>query len=132
MKGPLFYYQKLPAPKILWHSRTLEELRRFALKKQYFHYKIFNKSHLGGIAQWKWLWGCFSYFLLLWSWYQGFWGSSEDCYWSKRVSQMLLVCYNLVNSQNIPINQQQWKMGRYKDTSNVAKKAAEVSQKKEQ
>ena len=57
---------------------------------------------LGGIAKWKWLWGCFSHFLLLWPWCQGFWGSSEDRYRSKRVSQMLLVCYNLLNSQNIP------------------------------
>ena len=45
---------------------------------------------------------------------------------------MLLVCYNLLNSQNIPINQQQWKMVVYKDISDVAKKAAEVAQKKEQ
>ena len=57
---------------------------------------------LWGIAKWKWHWGCFSHFLLLWPWCQGFWGSSEDCYKSKRVSQMLLVCYNLLNSQNIP------------------------------
>ena len=31
-------------------------------------------------------------------------GSSEDCYRSKRLSQMLLVCYSLLNSQNISIN----------------------------
>ena len=30
------------------------------------------------IAQWKWLGGCFSHFLLLWPWCYGFWGSSED------------------------------------------------------
>ena len=53
----------------------------------------------------KWLWRCFSHFLLLWQWYQDFWGSSEDRYRSKRVSQMLLVCYNLLNSQNIAIYQ---------------------------
>ena len=54
-----------------------------------------------------------------------------DCYRSKRVSQMPLVSYNLLNSQItyqpitvIPPD--------YKDTSNVAKKAAEVAQKKEQ
>ena len=40
------------------------------------------------------------------------------------------VCYNLLNSWNTPINQQLWKMVGYKDTSNVAKKAAEVAQKK--
>ena len=47
----------------------------------------------------------FNQFLLLWPWCQVFWGSSEDRYRSKRVSQMLLVCYNLLNIQNIPINQ---------------------------
>ena len=45
---------------------------------------------------------------------------------------MLLVCYNLLNSQNKSTSQQQWKMVGYKDTSDVAKKAAEVAQKKEQ
>ena len=37
-----------------------------------------------------------------------------------------------MNSQNIPINQQKWKMVAYKDMSHVAKKAAEFAQKKEQ
>ena len=87
---------------------------------------------LGGIAQWKWLWGCFSQFLLLWPWCRDFWGSSEDRYRSKKVLQMLLKCYNLLNSQNISINKQQWKMVGYKDTSDLPKKAAEVAQKKEQ
>ena len=45
---------------------------------------------------------------------------------------MLLVCYNLLNTQNIPINQQQGKMVGYEDSSDVTKKAAEVAQKKEQ
>ena len=45
---------------------------------------------------------------------------------------MLLVCYNLLNSQNTPINQQQWKMVGFKGTSDVAKEAAEVAQIKEQ
>ena len=45
---------------------------------------------------------------------------------------MLLVCYNLLNCQNIPINQQQWKNVGYKDDSDVAQKVAEVAQKKEQ
>ena len=35
-----------------------------------------------------------------------------------------------MNSQNIPINQRQWKMVAYKDMSDVAKKAAEFTQKK--
>ena len=30
-----------------------------------------------------------------------------------------------MNSQNMPINQQQWRMVGYKDTSDVAEKAAE-------
>ena len=45
---------------------------------------------------------------------------------------MLLVCYNLLNSQNMPINQSQLKMVSYRNTSDVAEKAAEVAQKKEQ
>ena len=47
----------------------------------------------------------FSHFLLLWQWCQGYWGSSEDRYRSKSASQMLLICYYLLNSQNILINQ---------------------------
>ena len=80
----------------------------------------------------KMTWDCLSQFLLLWIWCQGFWGSSEDCYRSKRVSQMLLMCYNLLNSQNILIKQWQWKMVGYRKTFAVAKKAAEVTQKKQQ
>ena len=48
---------------------------------------------------------------------------------------MLLVWYNLLNSQNIaryPLINKQWKMVCYTDTSDVAEKAAEVAQKKEQ
>ena len=44
---------------------------------------------------------------------------------------MLLVCYNLLNSKNISINQQQSKIVGYRNTSDVAQKAAEVAQKKE-
>ena len=51
------------------------------------------------IAQWKWLWCYFSHFLLLWPWCQCLWGSSGDRYRPKIVSQMLLVYYNLLNSQ---------------------------------
>ena len=54
-------------------------------------------------AQWKLLWDRFSHILLLRPWCQGFWESSEDRYRSKRMSRMLLVCYNLLNSQNITI-----------------------------
>ena len=35
---------------------------------------------------------------------QGFSGNSENCCRSKRVSHMFLVCYNLLNSQNMPVN----------------------------
>ena len=39
--------------------------------------------------------------------------SSEDCYRSNRLLQMLLVCYSLVNSQNISINNSEkgWLIG---------------------
>ena len=37
-----------------------------------------------------------------------------------------------MNSQNMHINQQQWKMVGYKDTFDLAKKAGEVAQEKEQ
>ena len=69
------------------------------------HSKQQKKATLARNCSVKWLWGCFSQFVLLWTWCQGFWGSSEDRYRSKRVSEMLLLCYNLLNSQNIPINQ---------------------------
>ena len=60
-------------------------------------------------------------------------GSSEDRYRSKRLSQMLLVHYGLLNSQNISINnsEKDWLL-TCQDTSGVAKKAAEVAEKKEQ
>ena len=47
---------------------------------------------------------------------------------------MLLVCYNMLNSQNIATYQSinNEKIVRYRDTSYVAKKAAKVAQKKEQ
>ena len=45
---------------------------------------------------------------------------------------MLLMCYDLLNSQDVPINQKQSKMVGCRNTSNVAKKDAEVVQKKEQ
>ena len=45
LKGPPFYHRNLPDPKVLWNSRTLEEVRRFALKMGVFK-KIFYKSHV--------------------------------------------------------------------------------------
>ena len=46
-------------------------------------------------------WGCFSHLLLLRVWWQHFWGSWEDCYKWKRLSQMLLVCYSLLHRRRI-------------------------------
>ena len=49
---------------------------------------------------------------------------------------MLFVCYSLLNSQNISINSSEKKVGylltRTPRTPGVVKKAAEVTQKKEQ
>ena len=78
------------------------EVEIFGVAVQSIHQNREKWWLLGGISQCRWLWGCFSHFLLLWPCCQGFWGSSEDRYRSKRVSQMLLVCYNLLNTQNIP------------------------------
>ena len=44
---------------------------------------------------------------------------------------MLLVCYNLLNSQNISINNSEKKVGDL-DAYDVTKKVAEIAQKKEQ
>ena len=68
---------------------------------------------LWGIAQWKWLWGCLNQILLIWLWCQRFWGSSEDRYRSKRLLQMLFVCYNLLNNQNISINNSEERLVTY-------------------
>ena len=120
--------------KIVWKQGPYCWYFRLNLKYLGWPYRAYIKraknGDLWGIALWKWLWGCFSYFLLLWPWCQGLWGSSEDRYRSKRVSQMLLVCYNLLNSPNTPITQWQWKMAGYKDTFNVAKKLLKLHRKK--
>ena len=81
---------------------------------------------LRGIAQWNWLSGCFSHFPLLWLWCQRFWGSSEDCYGSKQLSQTLFLCFSWLSRQNISwnyntnvlwfheyINQKHWKKVGY-------------------
>ena len=44
-------------------------------------------------SQWGWLWGCFSYFLLLCLWCKYFSGSSEDRYRWERTSQIPLVSF---------------------------------------
>ena len=103
----------------IWGSRTEDTLKQWKMVS-------FGRNCLVKMTL-----RLFSHFLLLWLGCQGSWGSSEDRYRSKRVSQMLLMCYNLLNSQNIPINQQHWKLVGYRDTSNIAKKAAEVARKKE-
>ena len=81
------------------------ELEISGVAVQSIHQNSKKWWRLWGIAKWKWLWDCFSHFLLLWPWCQGFWVIAEDRYRSKRVSQMLLVFYSMLNSQNIPINQ---------------------------
>ena len=75
------------------------ELETSGVAVQSIHQNSKKWRLLLGIAQWKWIWGYFSHLLLLWPWCQGFWGRS------KKVSQMLLVCYNLLNSQSILIYQ---------------------------
>ena len=87
------------------------EISRVAVQK--IHQNSENWWLLWGIAQSKWLWGCFSHFLLLWLWCQHFWGSSEDWYRSKRWSQMLFVCYSLLNSQNISVNNSEKRLVTY-------------------
>ena len=74
---------------------------------------------LWGITQWKWLWRCFSHILLLWLWCQRFWGSSEDHYRSKRLSQIPFVCYSLLNSQNLPINNSEKRLVTYLRTIHI-------------
>ena len=81
------------------------ELEISGVAIQSIHQNIEKRWLLWGITQWKLLWGFFSRFLLFWLWCQGFWFSSEDRYRSKWVSQILFMCYNLLNSQNISINQ---------------------------
>ena len=52
------------------------------------------------------------------------------CCRSKRLSQMPLACYSLLNSQNIPISNSEKRL--VTNTSDVAQKVAVVAQKKEQ
>ena len=82
-------------------SKLFLELEIYGVAVQCIHQNSEKWQRLLGTARWKWLWSCFSHVLLLWPWCQGFWGSVDECYRSKRVSQMLLVCHNLLNSQNI-------------------------------
>ena len=101
------------------------ELEISGVAVQSIHQNSEKWQLLQGIAQWKWNWDCFNHSLLLWSWCQGLWSTSEDCCKSKGISQMILVCCNLLNSQNIPSYESvkwQWKMVGYKDTPNIAKK----------
>ena len=86
---------------------------------------------LWGIAQWKWLWSYFNYFLLLWPWCQGFWGTSEGLCRSKICKCTLCAIISWIAKIYLSIDNGQ-KMVDYKDTSDVTKKAVEVAQKKEQ
>ena len=51
--------------------------------------------------------------LFSWLWCQRFWSSSEDLCRSKRVSQMFFVCYSLLNSQNMSINNSEKRLVTY-------------------
>ena len=83
------------------------ELQISGMAAQRIHQNSEKWWLLRGIAQWKLPWGCFNRFLLLWLWCQRFWGNSENRYRSKRLSQMLYMCYSLLNSQNISISNSQ-------------------------
>ena len=94
--------------KIVWrHVKYLLifslELEISGVAGQRIHQNSEKLWLLWGIAWWKWLWDCFRYFLLIWLWCQRFLSSSKDLYRLKRLSQILLVCYSLLNSQNITI-----------------------------
>ena len=100
--------------KIVWKHGPYCWYFRLTLKYLGWPYRAYIKTAKNGgfyeeLLSQKWLWGCFSHFSLLWPWCQCFLGSSDDRYISKRVSKMLFVCYNLLNSQNIPTNQEQLK-----------------------
>ena len=60
----------------IWVGRTENTSKQKKKKKWWLLWRL---------AHWKWLWDCFSHFLLLWWWWQRFWGSSEDRYRSKRM-----------------------------------------------
>ena len=103
----LFCYYVSTILLIIWKSN----LNTIKSTSQQTNWPIEEKHSLGlvfsfsvGIAQWEWLWDCFSYFLLSGLWCQHLWGSSEDRYISKRLSKMLFVCYRLLNSRKISIN----------------------------
>ena len=105
----IYIYIYIRYGKIVWKTQVV--LLMFLLELEIFGvavHKIHQNSEkwwlLWGIALWKWLRDCLSHFLLLWLWCQRFWGISEESYRSKRLSQMLLTCYSLLNRQKISIN----------------------------
>ena len=89
------------------------ELKIYGVVLQRIHQNSKKWWLLWGITQLKWLWDCFSHFLLLWLCCQRFRDSSEDHYRSKRLSQMLLVRYSFLNSQNISINNSEKRLVTY-------------------
>ena len=95
--GPYCWYFHLNLKYLAWPYREWSKQREIVV----FGRNCFLK--MTGIAYWKWLWGCFSHFLLLWSWWKRFWGSSEDRY-RPSLSQMLRVRYSLLNDQNTSFN----------------------------
>ena len=86
------------------------ELEIFGVAVQSIHQNSEKWWLSWGIAEWNGFGTVIKHFLLLWPCCHGFWVSSEDRYRSKirrsgssedryaRVSQMLLVCYYLLNS----------------------------------
>ena len=104
--------------KIVWkhgsHCWYFElELEISGVFVQIIHQNSKKRWLLWGIPQWKWPWGCFCHFLLLWLWCQRFWRSSEVPYRSNRLSKMLFVCYSLMDSQHISINNNEKRLVTY-------------------
>ena len=72
------------------------ELEIFGVAVQSIHQNSEKWRLWWGIAQRKWLRGCFSHFLLLWPWCQGFWSSPEYRHRSKeyrKCSLCVIICW---------------------------------------
>ena len=111
-QGPHCWFFRLNLKFLLWPYRRYIKIAK-------------NGCFQGQISSWKWLWGCFNHFLLLWLWCQCFWGNWEDHCRSKRLSQMFLVCYRLLHCQNISSITVE-KVG-YNGTSGIPWKTEEVA-----
>lgn len=102
---------------VFWHSHnkwkdsTQAVLLIFSLELEIYVVAVQRIHQYSGkwwllwkIAEWKWLWSCFSHFMLLGLWCQCLWDSSEDRCRTKRLPQMLLVRYSLRSNKNVSIN----------------------------